>query len=269
MHGLGNDFVVLNALEQEINLSAEQYRALADRHKGIGCDQILLLEPSHDPDIDIRYRIFNADGDEVEHCGNGIRCVGLYLTERGYVSSDIIHAETVNSRVSIYMDDMDRIRVNMGIPRFDPEDIPILADERRESYPIDLSIGTTSLLIVSMGNPHAVLVINDIEQIPVAVLGQEIQQHDMFPESVNVGFMQVLDPAHVRLRVYERGAGETMACGTGACAAMVVGNMTDKLENDVDIEVKGGHLAVSWAGEGEPVWMTGPATTVYEGQINI
>ena len=269
MHGLGNDFVVLNALEQEINLSAEQYRALADRRFGIGCDQILLLEPSSDENMDIRYRIFNADGNEVEHCGNGIRCVGLYLTEKGYVSKDVIHAETMNRNASIYMNGTDQIRVDMGVPRFEPGDIPMDVSRRQNAYELALPSGKVTVLVASMGNPHAVLLVDDVETAPVESVGREMQASPLFPDSVNVGFMQILDPGHVRLRVYERGVGETLACGTGACAAMVVGNMANKLEKQVDIGLKGGHLCVDWDGEGEPVWMTGPATIVYEGQIDL
>ena len=269
MHGLGNDFVVLNGLDQEIKLTPEQVRLIADRHFGIGCDQVLLIQPSDDPQMNIRYRIFNADGDEVEHCGNGVRCIGKYLSSRGYVSGNVIHARTVNGDATIYLDDEDRIRVNMGIPRLEPGQIPIKAEARQLNYLLDLSAGPVPVMAVSMGNPHAVIIVDDVEQALVGQLGPEIQTNGFFPQSANVGFMQIMDPAHVRLRVFERGVGETLACGTGACAAMVAGYLANKLENEVDIGLKGGNLTVSWAGEGEPVWMTGPAATVYEGKIEL
>jgi len=269
MHGLGNDFVVLNGLDKEIKLSHDQVRLIADRHFGIGCDQVLLIQPSDNPQMDIRYRIYNADGDEVEHCGNGVRCIGKYLTSRGYVSGNVIHAQTVNGDATIYLDEEDRIRVNMGIPRLEPAQIPVNAVARQQFYTLGLSTGSVPVMAVSMGNPHAVIIVDDVDNAPVNTVGPEIQASNFFPQGVNVGFLQILDPAHARLRVYERGVGETLACGTGACAAMVAGYLANKLENEVDIGLKGGHLTVAWAGEGEPVWMTGPAATVYEGKIEL
>lgn len=250
-------------------LSPDQIRLLADRHFGIGCDQVLLIQPSDDPEVDIRYRIYNADGNEVEHCGNGIRCIGAFLASHGYVTGNVIRARTVNGNAAIYLDGDDRIRVNMGVPRLEPGQIPIRCANRQQYYLLELSAGPTPVMAVSMGNPHAVLLVEDVDQAPVSELGSEIQANEFFPHSANVGFMQVLDRSHVRLRVFERGVGETLACGTGACAAMVAGNLANKLENDVDIGLKGGHLRVAWAGEGQPVWMTGPAATVYEGKIEI
>lgn len=267
MHGLGNDFVLFNGLEQDIELSPEQIRVIADRHFGIGCDQVLLLQPSQEADV--RYRIFNADGAEVEQCGNGARCIADFLHKHGYTSGDVITAQTINGNIQIYIDGDDMIRVNMGVPRFQPEDIPLRAEMRRSNYAVELSCGTVSLMALSMGNPHAILVVDNVDEAPVASLGQEIQAHEIFPLGVNVGFMQILDPAHIRLRVYERGAGETLACGSGACAAVVAGHFNNKLETQVDVGLKGGHLNVSWPGEGESVWMTGPATTVYKGQIEL
>lgn len=269
MHGLGNDFVVLNGLVQEIILTPEQVRLIADRRFGIGCDQVLLIQPCDDPQMDIRYRIFNADGNEVEHCGNGVRCIGKYLSSRGYISGNVIRARTVNGDVTIYLDENDSIRVNMGVPRLEPGEIPIKAGTRQPYYMLDLSAGSVPVMAVSMGNPHAVIIVDDVEQAPVDTLAPEIQASDFFPEGVNVGFMQILDPSHASLRVFERGVGETLACGTGACAAMVTGYLANKLENEVDIGLKGGNLTVSWAGEGQQVWMTGPAATVYEGKIEL
>lgn len=269
MHGLGNDFIVLNGLEDEIDLTREQLRLLADRRFGIGCDQILLLQPPGEPGAHVRYRIFNADGGEVEQCGNGARCIAAYLSRHGYVQCNEVIAETVKGNITIFLDGNDRIRVNMGVPSFEPGDIPMLAPARCDSYSVDLTGGPVSFMAVSMGNPHAVLIVNDVDRTPVAALGIEIQSLDMFPQGVNVGFMQIVDENHFRLRVFERGVGETLACGTGACAAMVTGCVNNRLANEVDIGLKGGHLIVAWAGEGEPVYMTGPATTVYEGRIDI
>ena len=269
MHGLGNDFIVLNGMEQQLNLSHAQLRLLADRRLGVGCDQVLLLEKPDMPGCDIRYRIFNADGNEVEHCGNGVRCVGDYLFQRGLVTGDEIHAQTVNGRVVVYRANNGLIRVNMGIPRFDPAEIPANFARQDKHYTISLPEGDVSVMAVSVGNPHAVLIVDDVDQVPVQTLGPAIQSSGVFPNGVNVGFMQILDRTRIRLRVFERGVGETLACGTGAVAAMVTGKVVDLLENEVDIGLKGGHLTVSWYGANEPVWMTGPATTVYEGIIDL
>jgi diaminopimelate epimerase len=269
MHGLGNDFIVLNGLEQVIDLTREQLRMLSDRRFGIGCDQVLLLQPPNDPAAQVRYRIFNADGGEVEQCGNGARCIAAYLSRNGYVHGNELIAETVTGNLIIHLESEDRITVNMGIPSFEPLDIPLLVPARSNSYSVDLTGGPVSFMAVSMGNPHAVLIVNDVDWTPVAALGTEIQSLKIFPQGVNVGFMQIVDTGHIRLRVFERGVGETLACGSGACAAMVSGCLNNRLANAVDIGLKGGHLIVSWAGEGAPVYMTGPATTVYEGQIEL
>ena len=269
MHGLGNDFVVLNGLEQPVELSTEQMRLLADRRFGVGCDQILLLEPGEKPEADVRYRIFNADGGEVEQCGNGVRCVADFLYQRGYVTKDEVVADTLAGLIKVYREENGLIRVDMGVPRLTPSDIPILAPEQALEYSLEMSDGPVSFCAVSMGNPHAVISVNDTEQAHVQQLGQSLQQHEFFPEGVNVGFMQIIDSSHIRLRVNERGVGETLACGTGACAAVVAGKITGKLQGEVDVELLGGHLAIAWDGEGQPVWMTGPATTVYEGQISL
>ena len=269
MHGLGNDFIVLNGLEQVIDLTREQLRLLSDRRFGIGCDQVLLLQPPNDPAAQVRYRIFNADGGEVEQCGNGARCIAAYLSRNGYVHGNELIAETVTGNLIIHLESEDRITVNMGIPSFEPLDIPLLVPARSNSYSVDLTGGPVSFMAVSMGNPHAVLIVNDVDWTPVAALGTEIQSLKIFPQGVNVGFMQIVDTGHIRLRVFERCVGETPACGSGACAAMVSGCLNNRLANAVDIGLKGGHLIVSWAGEGAPVYMTGPATTVYEGQIEL
>jgi len=244
-------------------------RLLSDRRFGIGCDQVLLLQPPNDPAAQVRYRIFNAGGGEVEQCGNGARCIAAYLSRNGYVHGNELIAETVTGNLIIHLESEDRITVNMGIPSFEPLDIPLLVPARSNSYSVDLTGGPVSFMAVSMGNPHAVLIVNDVDWTPVAALGTEIQSLKIFPQGVNVGFMQIVDTGHIRLRVFERGVGETLACGSGACAAMVSGCLNNRLANAVDIGLKGGHLIVSWAGEGAPVYMTGPATTVYEGQIEL
>jgi diaminopimelate epimerase len=269
MHGLGNDFVLLNALEEAIELNKEQICFIADRRFGIGCDQLLMIEKSQTPGVDIRYRIFNADGNEVEQCGNGVRCVGEYLRTRGLTEKDEIVVETVNGIVTIYFENDEQIRVDMGVPVFEPKQIPMTVKEQRLFYSLSIDATELEFMAVSMSNPHAIILVDDVETAPVSTWGPLIQQHSNFPESVNVGFMQILDPEHVYLRVYERGVGETLACGTGACGAVAAGINAGRLEHDVDVELRGGNLQISWAGEGQAVWMSGPATTVYEGQIEI
>jgi diaminopimelate epimerase len=269
MHGLGNDFIVINGMEKVIDLSEETIRSLSDRHFGIGCDQILLLENSIDSSMDLRYRIFNADGSEVEHCGNGIRCVGKYLTEKGINKKNIINAETMNGNVSIMIDSSNQITVDMGLPVFDPVNIPLATTEKLDFYEAELSTGLIKFMALSMGNPHAVIQVEDLDMYPVKQVAKELQIHPLFPNSVNVGFMEIYDKGSIGLRVYERGVGETLACGTGACAAMVAGRLFAGLDNRVDIALKGGHLKISWGGINEHVMMQGPATTVYEGQIDI
>jgi diaminopimelate epimerase len=269
MHGLGNDFVLLNALEEAITLNKEQIRFIADRRFGIGCDQLLMIEKSQTPEVDIRYRIFNADGNEVEQCGNGVRCVGEYLRKRGLTEKEQIVVETINGIVTIYFENDDQIRVDMGVPVFEPKGIPMAVKEQQLFYPLIIDATELEYMAVSMSNPHAIVLVDDVETAPVLTWGPLIQQHNNFPESVNVGFMQILDPEHIYLRVYERGVGETLACGTGACGAVAAGINAGRLEHEVDVELRGGNLQISWAGEGQVVWMSGPATTVYDGQIEI
>jgi len=269
MHGLGNDFVVLNGLQTPIELNAEQIRFIADRRLGVGCDQVLMIEASESSAADIRYRIFNADGGEVEQCGNGVRCIGDYLRRRSLIDGNSVTVETNSGLVTIYLEGLDQIRVDMGVPLFEPADIPLASTQRKMQYHLSLSSAELEVMAVSVGNPHAVLLVEDIEQAPVSSIAPQIQQHSLFPESVNVGFMEIVGSSHIRLRVYERGVGETLACGTGACGAVAVGINTGRLGNEVDVELRGGNLAINWAGEGQAVWMTGPATTVYEGQIEI
>ncbi len=269
MHGLGNDFVILNALERRISLNPEQIRHIADRRLGIGCDQVLMIRPSRVAQADFHYRIFNADGSEAEHCGNGIRCLARLLRDKGLLDKPELVADTDAGAVKAYFEEGACIRVNMGVPRFRPADIPISSGEMKPRYQLKLEEMSVEVIALSIGNPHAVLLVEDTDETPVARIGRQIQAHGLFPQGVNVGFMQIVDGSHVRLRVFERGVGETRACGTGACAAVVAGIGQYDLHKDVDVALKGGHLKVSWEGEGAPVWMTGPATTVYKGQIEI
>jgi diaminopimelate epimerase len=269
MHGLGNDFVVIDAIRQQVELNAEQVRRLADRRFGIGCDQLLLVQAATTSDTDFRYRIFNADGGEVGQCGNGARCFMRFVQEHGLTDKPEVQVETASGPLLLIQEDDGQITVNMGIPRLQPRDIPFDAPHYASSYPLEVDGLSMEVAAVSMGNPHAVLLVNDINTAPVAKLGPAIESHARFPQHANAGFMQVVDPETVRLRVYERGAGETLACGSGACAAVVAGRMWDLLAPRVKVILTGGELVVSWAGEGRPVMMTGPATTVYEGRIRL
>jgi diaminopimelate epimerase len=269
MHGLGNDFVVIDAISQQVELDAEQVRRLADRRFGIGCDQLLLVEAATTPETDFRYRIFNADGGEVGQCGNGARCFMRFVRDNGLTDKPEVQVETASGPLLLIQEDDGQITVNMGIPRLQPRDIPFDAPHYASSYPLEVNGLSLEVAAVSMGNPHAVLLVNDINTAPVAELGPAIESHTRFPQHANAGFMQVVDPETVRLRVYERGAGETLACGSGACAAVVAGRMWDLLAPRVKVILAGGELVVSWAGEGRPVMMTGPATTVYEGRIRL
>jgi diaminopimelate epimerase len=269
MHGLGNDFVIINALQRPVTLDAGQIRRMADRHTGIGFDQLLVLQPSTSPSADFMYRVYNADGSEGGQSGNGARCVGRYIQENSIVEKEEITAQTVKGEIHIYFEGKDAIRVDMGMPRFAPDDIPIAAQRRQPSYSLDVAGRKLEFSALSMGNPHAVMVVNDIATAEVEKIGRQFQADGFFPESVNVGFMQIIDRDHILLRVYERGAGETLACGTGACAAVVAGIMDKRLDKEVTVGLKTGKLVISWEGEGSVVWMTGPASTVFEGQINL
>ena len=267
MHGLGNDFIVINGMDQEVNLTSGQIRAMADRHTGIGFDQLLLLQKSIDPSAHVHYRIFNADGNEVEQCGNGARCIGRFLHENSLVSGDVISAETARGLIHIYLEQGDSVRVNMGVPRFDPAEIPLRSAQRQTVYHLSSAGLETDFYALSMGNPHAVILVDDVKTASVEKIGQLIQINPLFPESVNAGFLQIVDRKNVLLRVYERGAGETLACGTGACAAVVAGILAGKLDTEVSVGLARGKLLITWQGEGSDVWMTGPAATVYEGHI--
>ncbi len=263
MQGAGNDFVVIDATRQPFALDPAQLRRLGDRRFGVGCDQILVVEAADGPDHDFRYRIFNgADGSEVEHCGNGARCFVRFVHERGLSTKTEIRVRTVNARLSLTLKPDGRVRVDMGPPRFEPEQLPFVDTGAPE---------LAGLALVSMGNPHAVLRVDDVDQAPVQAFGQRLQALSAFPKSVNVGFVQVLDRGHARLRVYERGAGETLACGTGACAAVVAGIRAGWFDAAVEVEARGGRLRIEWdqTVAGGSVFMTGPAETVFEGTIEL
>jgi diaminopimelate epimerase len=267
MHGLGNDFVVLDGIRQQVSLSTEQVRHIADRHFGVGCDQLLLVESYNDDDADFRYRIFNADGGEVEQCGNGARCFARFVYDQGLTQKTTIPVMTASGRIVLQIQPDGQVTVDMGIPELEPERIPFISETRQTLYNLQLEEEVVSFAAVSMGNPHAVLQVADTETAPVQRLGSRLESHPVFPRRVNVGFMQVVGRKHIRLRVFERGAGETLACGTGACAAVVAGRLQGLLDEDVTVELRGGQLRVRWQGEGQPVWMTGPAETVFRGTI--
>ena len=269
MQGLGNDFVVIDAFSQPVSLTPERVRFLADRHFGIGCDQLLIVEPASDPDIDFRYRIYNADGNEVEQCGNGARCFARFVRDRGLTGKDRIQVSTSSGVIVLTVEADGQVTVDMGPPQFEPNRIPLLAEHRAELYSVPVGDRTLRLGAVSMGNPHAVLQVMSVDQAPVAELGPLIENHDLFPARVNVGFMEVMSRDHIRLRVFERGVGETLACGTGACAAVVVGRCQGLLDERVRVDLPGGSLYIRWDGEGSNVLMTGPAVRVFEGAIDL
>jgi diaminopimelate epimerase len=269
MHGLGNDFVVFDGINQAIGLTPERVRHIADRRFGVGCDQVLLVERPRSHEADFRYRIFNADGGEVEQCGNGARCFARFVRDRRLTTKDEIAVETLAGVIYPRIEADGQITVNMGVPRFEPRDVPFDAPARRAVYDLTVNGTDIEVSVLSMGNPHAVQRVDDVDRAPVATQGPLIERHPRFPNRVNAGFMQVVDRGRIRLRVYERGAGETLACGTGACAAVVTGRARGWLDERVRVELSGGALSVAWRGEGEPVWMTGPATTVFEGSIDL
>ena len=269
MHGAGNDFVVLDGVRQKIELSPEQLRLLADRHFGVGCDQILLVEKAQRAGADFRYRIFNADGGEVEQCGNGARCFVRFVHDQKLTHKREIVVETRSGLITPRLEDDGRVTVNMGAPIFDAVLIPFDGGSGAASEPLDVAGETLQISALSMGNPHAVQVVADVERAPVEKLGPLIERHPRFPKRVNAGFMQIMDRQHIRLRVYERGSGETLSCGTGACAAVVAGIRRGLLDSTVNVATHGGVLVIAWAGEGRPVLMTGPAITVFAGEINL
>ncbi len=269
MHGLGNDFVVIDRIGQSFNLTPAWVRQIADRHYGIGCDQLLVVEESDREDVDFRYRIFNADGTEAGQCGNGARCFAAFLRRQGMTKKDTISLETRTGLLRVKVDDCGLLTVDMGIPDCSPASIPFLADHEAAVYPIDVAGEEHSIGVVSMGNPHAVLRVDSVTAVDIHALGSQIESHPLFPERVNAGFMEVVDRHHIRLRVFERGTGETLACGSGACAAVVAGRRQGLLDERVVVELPGGNLTVSWSGPGRSVAMTGPATFVFTGSIPV
>lgn len=269
MHGLGNDFVVLDGVRQSISLTPEQLCYLADRNFGVGCDQILLVEKPTQPGVDFRYRIFNADGGEVEQCGNGARCFVRFVHDQGLTDKREIRVETRSGIIAPRLEADGTVTVDMGIPRFLPNEIPFLADDDVIIHLLDVADETLETSVVSMGNPHAVQVVDSVEAAPVAEHGPLIERHSRFPQRVNAGFMQIVDRHAIKLRVYERGSGETLACGTGACAAVVTGIRRGLLDSPVRVTTRGGDLSIVWGGVGRPVLMTGPAVTVFTGEIEL
>lgn len=269
MHGLGNDFVMIDAISQKITITPERARRLADRHFGVGCDQVLVVEPPLSADADFRYRIFNHDGSEVENCGNGARCFAIFVRQRKLTGKRLIRAETAGGLLVLTVLPDNRVTVDMGVPQLEPEKIPFQAPEQAFTYPLHLRDTSLEISAVSMGNPHAVTLVEDVSHYDVAGVGAQVECHPAFPRRVNAGFMQVINRREVRVRVFERGVGETLACGTGACAAVVAGRLRKLLDREVSVHLPGGVLAIRWDGENTPVLMTGPAATVFHGQVNI
>lgn len=269
MHGLGNDFMVIDAINQSVSLGPDQIRQLANRHTGVGFDQLLLVETAMSAEADFRYRIFNADGGEVDQCGNGARCFMRFVHDKGLTSSKRLRVETRSRPLELTLEDNGEVTVDMGEPGLAPDDVPFKAPAFSILYPLQVNGQTIELSAISMGNPHAVIRVNDIETAPVTEIGPVIEIDPHFPQRVNVGFMEILNPETIRVRVFERGAGETLACGSGACAAVVAGRLQNVLAEQVKVILDGGDLVVSWAGEGHRVFMTGPATHVFEGHIEL
>ncbi len=265
MQGLGNDFVVFDGVRQRVELRPEAIRAIADRHFGVGCDQILLVETATSPDCDFRYRIFNADGTEVAQCGNGARCFAVFVRRAGLTDKALITVETLAGRLILHHQDNGEVTVNMGIPRLTPAEVPFCGKEEAPEYLLPIGDDTLRIAAVGMGNPHAVLRVSSVADAPVATLGPRMEIHPDFPQHCNVGFMEVRDRGHIQLRVWERGAGETLACGSNACAAVVAGIRWDELDHAVTVTLPGGTLQIEWAGLGQPVLMTGPAQVVFDG----
>ncbi|MES9904893.1 MAG: diaminopimelate epimerase [Sedimenticola sp.] len=269
MHGLGNDMVIFNAVDQTVELTPEQCRFIADRHLGVGCDQILVVEPPRSPGTDFFYRIFNGDGGEVEQCGNGARCFAHFVRQQGLTDKTEIDVGTCNGSLRLFVEESGLVRVNMGAPRLEPEQIPFIADCRAGNYPLDLDGDVLTIGAVSMGNPHAVITVDSVASAPVLSVGPLLEKHPRFPQRANIGFMEICSRNQIKLRVFERGTGETFACGSGACAAVVAGRTQGVLDERVAVTLAGGELVIEWVGENSPVWMSGPAVTVYQGTIEL
>ncbi|WP_209734674.1 diaminopimelate epimerase [Cronobacter sakazakii] len=269
MHGLGNDFMVVDAVTQNVFFSPDMIRRLADRHQGVGFDQLLVVEPPYDPDLDFHYRIFNADGSEVAQCGNGARCFARFVRLKGLTTKREIRVSTANGRMVLTVNEDEQVRVNMGEPVFEPSLVPFRANKAEKTYIMRAAEQTVLCGVVSMGNPHCVIQVDDVATAPVETLGPLMESHERFPERANIGFMQVMNTEHIRLRVFERGAGETQACGSGACGAVAVGIQQGLLAAQVRVDLPGGRLDIAWKGPGNPLFMTGPATHVYDGFIHL
>ncbi|KRW61345.1 diaminopimelate epimerase [Pseudomonas sp. TTU2014-080ASC] len=269
MHGLGNDFMVLDLISQHAHIQPKNVKHWGDRHTGIGFDQLLIVEPPSNPDVDFRYRIFNADGSEVEQCGNGARCFARFVLDKRLTAKKKIRVETKSGIIELNVRPDGQITVDMGAPRVQPEQVPFQAQQQALNYTVDVEGQQVELAAISMGNPHGVLRVDDVDSAPVHSLGPKLEHHPRFPQRANIGFLQVLDRRHARLRVWERGVGETQACGTGACAAAVAAISQGWMDSPVQIELPGGKLNIEWAGPGQPVMMTGPAVRVYEGQVRL
>lgn len=269
MHGLGNDFMVVDAVTQNVFFSPELIRRLADRHLGVGFDQLLIVEPPYDPELDFHYRIFNADGSEVAQCGNGARCFARFVRLKGLTNKRSIKVSTQNGRMVLNVAHDDMVTVNMGEPNFEPAAIPFRAAKVEKTYILRVAERTILCGAVSMGNPHCVLQVDDVDAADVETLGPALESHERFPERANIGFMQIVDRNHIKLRVFERGAGETQACGSGACAAVAVGIFQGNLNEKVQVDLPGGSLTISWKGVGNPLFMTGPAVHIYDGFIHV
>ncbi|EMD79756.1 TPA: diaminopimelate epimerase [Vibrio diabolicus] len=268
MHGLGNDFMVVDCITQNVFFSQDLIRRLADRHTGVGFDQLLVVEAPYDPETDFHYRIFNADGSEVEQCGNGARCFARFVRLKGLTNKYSISVSTKKGKMILNIEDDGEVTVNMGVPEFEPNKIPFKAKQKEKTYIMRAGEKTLFCGAVSMGNPHVVTVVDDVDTADVDTLGPLLESHERFPERVNAGFMQVVSRDHIRLRVYERGAGETQACGSGACAAVAVGILQGLLNENVKVSLPGGELRIAWQGPGKPLFMTGPTTHVFDGQLS-
>lgn len=267
MHGLGNDFMVIDQITQNVQITSEQVARLADRHRGVGFDQLLIVSPPTSPDVDFRYRIFNADGSEVEQCGNGARCFARFVRDKRLTNKNRIVVETLSGIIELRVNEREEVTVDMGAPILEPARIPLVADTQQDPYVFDVNGQRVELGGVSMGNPHGVLIVDNVDTAPVETLGPALEKHTNFPKRANIGFMQIVDRQRVRLRVFERGAGETQACGTGACAAAVIALRRNLVDSPVNVQLPGGTLSIQWQGDGHPVLMTGPATTVFEGTL--
>lgn len=269
MHGLGNDFLVLDNVTQNVYLSNEQIAQLANRNFGVGFDQLLVVEPPYDPDLDFHYRIYNADGSEVGQCGNGARCFARFVRMKGLCTKNKIRVSTSTGKMSLFIERDGNVSVSMPVPQFEPTKIPFTAQKTEGTYILRSESETVLCGVVSMGNPHCVVTVDDVDNANVEELGKELSEHERFPKQANVGFMEVVADNQIKLRVYERGAAETLACGSGACAAVVIGQMQKKLARQVTVELPGGKLRIFWKGPGHPVKMSGPAVHVFDGQLSI